>query len=47
MEQGLGRAIYDYELLQLKLRDGPVAGCNIKFRSQWTRFYEESKTVQI
>lgn len=44
MEQGLERAVYDYELLQLKLRDGPCFACNVKFSAPYTAFYEEAKS---
>jgi len=46
MEQTLDRSVFDYELLQLKLRDGPCAATRIKFNAPWTLFYEESNLPQ-
>jgi replicative DNA helicase len=40
--QELGQSTYDYELLQLKLRDGPLAFSRIKYFANHTWFYEES-----
>jgi replicative DNA helicase len=40
--QELGQSTYDYELLQLKLRDGPLASSRIKYFAPHTRFYEET-----
>jgi replicative DNA helicase len=40
--QELGQSVYDYELLQLKLRDGPLASSRIKYFAPHTRFYEET-----
>lgn len=40
--QELGQTIYDYEILQLKLRDGPLAHARIKYNAPHTKFYEES-----
>ena len=45
MEQGLGQSLYEYELLQLKLRDGPCAACDIKFHAPSTTFYEETRVT--
>ncbi len=42
--QELGQSTYDYELLQLKLRDGPLASSRIKYFAPHTRFYEEIAT---
>jgi replicative DNA helicase len=39
--QELGQSTYDYELLQLKLRDGPLAYSRIKYFAPHTWFYEE------
>jgi replicative DNA helicase len=39
--QELGQSTYDYELLQLKLRDGPLAFSRIKYFANHTWFYEE------
>ncbi len=47
MEQTLGQSIYDYELLQLKLRDGPCAACDIKFSAPYTKFYEENTLAPV
>lgn len=40
--QELGQSTYDYELLQLKLRDGPLAFSRIKYFANHTWFYEET-----
>ena len=40
--QELGQSTYDYELLQLKLRDGPLAYSRIKYLAPHTWFYEET-----
>jgi len=40
--QELGQNLYDYELLQLKLRDGPLASSRVKYCAPHTRFYEET-----
>jgi replicative DNA helicase len=40
--QELGQSTYDYELLQLKLRDGPLAYSRIKYFAPHTWFYEET-----
>lgn len=40
--QELGQSHYDYELLQLKLRDGPLAHSRIKYFAPHTFFYEET-----
>lgn len=40
--QELGQNIYDYELLQLKLRDGPLAHARIKYFAPHTLFYDEA-----
>lgn len=39
--QELGQSNYDYEVLQLKLRDGPLAFSRIKYFAPHTWFYEE------
>lgn len=39
--QDLDQDTFDYELLQLKLRDGPITGAKCKFHAPTTRFYEE------
>lgn len=39
--QELGQSYYDYDLLQLKLRDGPLASARVKYFAPHTRFYEE------
>lgn len=41
-EQGFGRTIYDYKILQLKLRDGPTEAVRCKFNAPHTTFFEES-----
>lgn len=41
-QQELGQTVYDYELLQLKLRDGPLAHARIKYNAPHTWFYEEA-----
>lgn len=41
-QQELGQTTYDYELLQLKLRDGPLAYSRLKYNAPRTRFYEEA-----
>lgn len=41
--QELGQATYDYEMLQLKLRDGPLAHARIKYHAPHTKFYEEAQ----
>jgi len=43
LEQGPERLVYDYEILQLKLRDGPTTGTHAKFMATCTRFMEEVK----
>jgi len=40
--QELGQSTYDYEVLQLKLRDGPLAFSRIKYFAPHTWFYEET-----
>ena len=40
--QELGQSTYDYEVLQLKLRDGPLAFSRIKYFANHTWFYEET-----
>jgi|688.fasta_scaffold19494_18 replicative DNA helicase len=40
--QELGQSTYDYELLQLKLRDGPLAFSRIKYFANHTWFYEQA-----
>jgi replicative DNA helicase len=40
--QELGQSHYDYDLLQLKLRDGPLAYSRIKYFAPHTWFYEET-----
>lgn len=40
--QPLGISLYDYELIQAKLRDGPLAHVRVKFHAPTTRFYEEA-----
>ena len=40
--QELGQTTYDYDLLQLKLRDGPLASSRIKYFAPHTRFYEQT-----
>lgn len=40
--QELGQSNYDYEVLQLKLRDGPLAFSRIKYYANHTWFYEET-----
>jgi len=42
-EQGLGQQFYDYELLQLKLRDGPLADAKIRLHAPSTVFFEPSE----
>jgi replicative DNA helicase len=39
--QELGQSTYDYEVLQLKLRDGPLAFSRIKYYAPHTWFFEE------
>lgn len=39
--QQLDQDTYDYEILQLKLRDGPITASRCKFHAPTTRFYEE------
>ena len=41
--QELGQSTYDYELLQLKLRDGPLAFSRIKYFANHTWFYEQQE----
>lgn len=41
-QQELGQTTYDYEILQLKLRDGPLAHARIKYNAPHTKFYEEA-----
>ena len=40
--QQLDQDTYDYEILQLKLRDGPITATRCKFHAPTTRFYEET-----
>lgn len=41
--QELGQTTYDYEILQLKLRDGPLAHGRIKYNAPHTKFYEQTQ----
>jgi replicative DNA helicase len=41
IEQELDKVLVDYELLQLKLRDGPLSACKIKFDAPHTRFMDD------
>lgn len=41
LEQGYDRAIYQQELYQLKLRDGPLAQTRLKFNAICTKFNED------
>lgn len=47
MVQEYDQNIFDYEIIQLKLRDGPTCAARIKFNAPHTTFYEEidPKTV--
>jgi len=47
MEQTLGQALYEYEVIQLKCRDGPLASCDIMFDAPHTKFYEAAKSEVI
>lgn len=40
--QMLDQIVYDYDILQLKLRDGPLAKIGCKFNAPFTRFYEDN-----
>lgn len=40
--QELGQTTYDCEIMQLKLRDGPLAHARIKYNAPHTKFYEEA-----
>lgn len=39
--QNLDEVTYDYEIFQLKCRDGAITGSRMKFHAPTTRFYEE------
>jgi replicative DNA helicase len=41
IEQELDKVLVDYELLQLKLRDGPLTACKIKFDAPHTSFMDD------
>lgn len=44
--QNLDEVTYDYEIYQLKCRDGAITGSRMKFHAPTTRFYEEVATNQ-
>jgi replicative DNA helicase len=43
-KQGLDRTMFEMQLLQLKMRDGPVCGVEVHFAAPYTFFYEPAKT---
>lgn len=47
VEQGFGRTVYDYKILQLKLRDGPTEAVKCKFNAPHTTFFEESNLEAV
>lgn len=43
LNQSLGQTVYDYEILQLKMRDGPLACAKVKYHAPHTKFYEQQE----